>query len=306
MLLNQIFHHIFIVSKNIYKVIPEKLYIGIDIIYTRWKKVRLSYTTGLVLLVVPVLLAAAAYAWGQDHPDKCQPCHGAFGTTTDTIDSNTYNFWNHTIVGGATVWDNCIQCHTNYVIGTVHENIGCKCHAVMHVGWGNITPDYSNFFGGIFYWEASVAAVNVTVPDITAFVRGSIEFTNKNYTAAGLTADMIPPGGMEIEVGVWDPFNNKFLPTAPAGTVSDESYKVCFGCHFLAYDPSQVGAYAVVDGKLKIGIPEFALKLPPHEIYSVEAPEMSTTPSGIPFQVVAASLAALFGMLVLVVGIRRS
>ncbi len=300
MLGNQIFHHIFFDSKNVYEVMPDILYIGIDIIYTRWKKVRLSYTIGLVLLVVPVLLAAAAYAWGQDHPDKCQPCHGPINYVTDMGQS----FWDHNITSGATVWNNCIQCHTNYVIGTVHENIGCKCHAVMHVGWGNET-NYPDFFGGIFYWEVS-GVTGVFAPPTVNLVAGSIEFTSANYTNAGLTANMIPPGGMEIEVGVWDPFNNKFLPTAPAGTVSDQSYKVCFGCHFLAYDPSQVGAYAVVDGKLKIGIPEFALKLPPHEIYSVEAPEMSTTPSGIPFQVVAASLAALFGMLVLVVGIRRS
>ena len=252
---------------------------------------RTAFILGLIILLVPVFLAVTAVA----HPNQCQPCHGPKGTTTDSAGT----FWNHTIKDGPVVWNYCTQCHSNYVQGTKHEQIGCKCHAVMHVGYGN-TNKVPGFFGAVFYWEPT-GVQKVIAPTTLTLAGYNVTFDDTNYTAYGIPAAWIPAGGMNIEVGLWDPFNNI---TIQVGT--QNVYKSCFGCHFLATDPSTVGAYAIVDGKIKIGIPEFALKLPPHEIYDVEMSEMSSTLSTISFQVVAAGLGALLGMVVLFVSIRKS
>lgn len=264
----------------------------------------------LALILVAPVAAITASAWGGGHPDRCMPCHGAVNTVQDTqlIDnagtnvSANYNFWDHNIQRGASVWDNCQICHDqlwNNIQASAHSGIGCKCHAVIHVGNGSST----NFFGAVFYWEAS-GVVDVIAPDAANLTQGQQTFDensapqvlggsfldpNSPYYVLGPNAD-----GMEVEVGVWQPFTNKVIDVGTLGTVSGDALQVCFGCHFLAQDPSQVGAYAVVGGKWKIGIPESALSLPPHEIYPVPLEQSSfSAESAAPITAVIAGLAGI-------------
>ena len=266
----------------------------------------------MALLIIAPLAAITTYAWGQGHPDRCTPCHGAEGTATDTqLVDNAGNplpatsFWDHNIQNGSVVWDNCAQCHNGVaasVANSVHANVGCRCHAVVHVGY-NVS---NQFFGAAFFWEATGTDV-IKPTDLVGYGGGTLKanyttFDETNYTTV-LDANLqqIISGSqweyMEVEVGLWQPYENKVISVGTADT-----YQTCFACHFIAVDPSKVGAYAVVGGKWKIGIPEAALNMPPHEIYPIQPVESSlSTESATP---VAALIAGLAGVATVVIGSR--
>jgi hypothetical protein len=203
------------------------------------------------------------YGFGGGHPDSCQPCHGQTGYTTDTIDGNQYSFWNHTIKSGNTLWSYCTNCHSDYTANTVHDALDCMgCHAVLHIGWKNQSS--GNWAAWIFVMEPQITSTPALSPDIANFVLHTYVYNSTNATTT--ISNLVGTEGMEIEVGVWNAFNNTFISTLPSGSVASDSWKVCFSCHFVAEDPSVSGAYRLVGGVWKIGIPEYALKLPPHEI----------------------------------------
>ncbi len=304
---------------------------------------RAALAGTLAALAAAVLLLAAsgstALAWGVNHPDQCLPCHGPVSIYNETVSYNEtwYNvtqagpvywkdvtvklwnfyYWNHTVHlerrTGVSAWQFCTQCHSNYVAGTVHENIGCRCHAVLHLGYNAA----GEFFGVVVYNEVSPAALNVTAPSAASIVSGRLAFTDENVTLKANLNTFVSallssePKGMEVEVGLWDPFENDYYPVdaqlvqGEGGGLDREALRVCFGCHFLATDPSQVGAYAIVEGKVKIGIPELALKLPPHEIYEVSPGRYYGGAEATPVApTVAAALAGVLGVLMLAGGVR--
>ena len=122
-------------------------------------------------------------------------------------------------------------------------------------------------------------------------------FTNTNISADTTLSNIVndiltnkDSEGMEIEVYLWDAFKNTTIDTGQPG-VQETNYRVCFSCHFLAVDPSQVGAYMIVNGQWKIGIPASALNQEPHSIMKVsgETFEFSETSNS------NAALVALFG-----------
>lgn len=217
-------------------------------------------------------------AWGTGHPDTCQPCHGQYGTTADTISGTTYNFWNHQLQNGDPVWDNCVLCHTDYTQGTVHATLGCKgCHAVLHIGYYNGT----SYAAGLYYWELSNPNYNPIIAPGTVALQKQVLVLDQNNASTYVPniANYLGTNGMEVEVGVWDAFNNQFLETSGAGVdTPGDAYKVCFSCHFIVDDPASVGSYMIVDGKWKIGIPAAALEMDPHNIHPI-TPEQTTEES---------------------------
>lgn len=232
-----------------------------------------------ILMVLALALPLHTYAWGSGHPDTCQPCHGAYGTTADTIGGTTYNFWNHTIQSGNNVWNNCVKCHSDYTQGTAHAGLGCKgCHVVAHIGY----YDGTNYAVGLYYWELSNPQNKIVIiPGGAQLQFKSLKLDSSNAsTYLPNIANYLGTNGMEVEVGVWDAFNNQFLETSGANVdTPGDAYKICFSCHFIVQDPSQIGSYMMIEGKWKIGIPSAALQMDPHYIYPIN-PENTSSESG--------------------------
>ncbi len=236
------------------------------------------------LLIFQATPAPLVFAYQTGHPDMCQPCHGPHTNTTDANvpthgGTTTLYPWDHNITKGEAVWSYCTQCHDNYVAGTAHAGLGCKgCHAVLHMGYN---ASLNGWAAWIFAREPDLTAINDTHPllkpsgnfnwvtNITIVTEDNASTTGYNFISNYGTGS-----GMEIEVGLWDAFNNKYSPIG--GGVD---WRVCFTCHFLSQNPASVGAYRLVGGKWKIGIPEYALKLPPHEITSAALSEAAKTES---------------------------
>ena len=234
-----------------------------------------------ILMVLALAIPIQTYAWNSGHPDTCQPCHGAYGTTTDNINGQTYNFWNHQIEKGQNVWNNCVNCHTDYTQGTAHDNLGCQgCHVVAHIGY----YDGNSYAVGLYYWELS----NPNNQPLEKPGGGANLVQKKLILDQTQAATYIPNiqnylgnSGQEVEVGVWDAFNNQFIETSGAGVdTPGDAFKVCFSCHFIIQDPSQIGSYMMVDGKWKIGIPAAALEMDPHYIYPISPENASSESSG--------------------------
>ena len=235
-----------------------------------------KFVLGLFTILIVATLAlvssnsiTSVFAYGQGHPEQCQPCHGNITYVTDNINGSNYTMWSHNIQAGETVWQQCTGCHTNYVQGTVHANLGCKgCHAVLHLG----VNSSGQWAAWIFAREPNITSLPAKVPSIAAnWVLNESVFTQANYSTtylAGYLSSLLnsSPQGMEIEVGLWNGLVNQYIPTTPTGTINAESWKVCFSCHFVSANPAEVGSYKLVGGMWKIGIPEYALKLPAHEI----------------------------------------
>ncbi len=224
-----------------------------------------KYIFMAALLAAIIVVAAAPHVTlAADHPDSCLKCHA--DPTGDTVsDTNVGTKWNHTIYTGDKAWSQCSVCHVNLdqqLQNTVHAGMGCSCHAVLHVGYN--FSGTAGVFGAAFYRVPSTGgAGDFIAPQNVAFATKYITYDETNITSVLATASM------EVEVGLVQLFgttsgNPEYI------NVSDTVYTPCFNCHFLATDPSQVGAFKFVEGAWKIGIPETALSLPPHEIGGVE------------------------------------
>jgi len=238
--------------------------------------------TGL-FMSMPVNVAG----YGQGHPDSCQPCHGdPNGTQTD----GTGTMWDHNILDGKQAWDQCTSCHNNYVANTPHDNVGCKCHAIVHIGYN----DAGTWAAWLYAKEPSPTNLPTAIGDVASFKDVELVFTNANATPT--IQSLVPPEGEEIEVGLFDAWNNDYLIVG-----ATDAWKVCFNCHFLASDPTMVGAYKLDGGVWKVGIPEYALKLDPHEITDVSSLEPPAK-SGFnlaSIQIIVSTLALAFALYVL-------
>ncbi|MCE4598810.1 MAG: hypothetical protein F7C81_01255 [Desulfurococcales archaeon] len=227
------------------------------------------------MMALALLIPLHAYAWGNAHPDTCQPCHGAYFESQESIGGNTYYFWDHDIMEGTPVWDNCIECHSDYTQGTAHDDLNCRgCHAVVHIGY----YDGTNYAAGLYYWELSNPSNTIIIAPGTASLVDKmlkLDSTNASNYIPNI-ANYVGTNGMEVEVGLWDAFNNQFVETSGNYTEpGPDVYKICFSCHFIVQDPASVGTYMLVDGKWKIGIPAAALEMDPHYIYPI-TPEQTT------------------------------
>ncbi len=235
-----------------------------------------------LFITMPVNVAG----YGQGHPDSCQPCHGNQGTTMDS----TGTMWDHNIQDGQQAWSQCTSCHSDYVANTPHANVGCKCHAVVHIGYDN----QGTWAAWLYAKEPSPTNLPVATGDVATFKDVKLVFTNLNATPA--IQALVPAGGEEIEVGMFDAWKNDYLAVG-----ATDAWKVCFNCHFLASDPTMVGAYKLEGGVWKVGIPEYTLKLDPHEITDVNSlePPAKSGFSLVSIQIGISTLAIAFALYVL-------
>jgi len=125
----------------------------------------------LALLVLPVLAPIAIAG----HPDRCNGCHYELYWDPTTgekkgdlvTDVGGLSWWNHTIYT-TKAWEQCKECHTGIastIANTVHKNIGCACHAVIHAPkFEANVPDSQ--------WFAWVATRIIAIPTDTSKLLG--------------------------------------------------------------------------------------------------------------------------------------
>lgn len=232
-----------------------------------------------VILVIALATTTATYAQNtHDHPDDCMKCHADYSNdrVNDTAASAFGgSVWNHTIYTDE-AWNRCSFCHTGVADGvsrSPHNVIGCGCHAVVHTGkyYGQQPSVTGTWAAWLMMKVVNYGGTPVIAPDVSG--PEGLK-TKKFYFEYGVNASDINSWlsswtgkganvTEEIEVWLSDP-NGTILD----GSTGKEYYQVCFNCHFLAAQPGDLGAFRLEGGVWKIGIPELALKLPPHEISS--------------------------------------
>jgi hypothetical protein len=122
----------------------------------------IAYTL-LALLILPVLAPIAMAG----HPDRCSGCHYELYWDPDTgakkgdlvEDVGRVLWWNHDVYT-VKAWYQCVVCHTGIaesIAETVHANIGCACHAVIHA---------PKFDANTEPWFAWVATTLIAIPTI--------------------------------------------------------------------------------------------------------------------------------------------
>jgi hypothetical protein len=123
----------------------------------------------LALLVLPVLAPIAIAG----HPDPCNRCHAKIYWDSAGVkhgdlvqDVGGGQNWTHTIYT-TEAWERCKECHTGIastIANTVHNNIGCACHAVIHAPKFEATnaPE----------WFAWVATRIIAIPTDTSKLLG--------------------------------------------------------------------------------------------------------------------------------------
>jgi hypothetical protein len=136
----------------------------------------LGYTL-LALLILPVLAPIAMAG----HPDRCSGCHYElyFDPTTGdkkgdlVTDVEGLRVWSHRIYT-MEAWYQCEVCHSGIagsIAGTVHGNIGCACHAVIHA---------PKFDANVEPWYAWVAVRLIAIPttdldQLSTYLRATVE-----------------------------------------------------------------------------------------------------------------------------------
>ncbi|ALL00312.1 hypothetical protein Pyrde_0262 [Pyrodictium delaneyi] len=262
-------------------------------------KVRTSLVGAITLIAILALVAsatpaAASEALLRDHPTVCYGCHSA--NITDTTVGP------HDVKAAENAWFYCLTCHSSanntglwsgsiwgtnygepapaagdYVPNSVHGQIGCKCHTIVHAGF-NINPTVGAGVWMYYYLPtvnggAAAPNPNDLVKYVT-FYNGTGFYTNDTSTATvtsttlqlyydtGTSAVPVDPTNMtdaKVYVG-WFYING----SAPSGV--SERFYICFNCHFLVESPAGLGMYKIENGIVKIGIPAEALQLNPHAI----------------------------------------
>ncbi|WP_148682859.1 hypothetical protein [Pyrobaculum ferrireducens] len=154
--------------------------------------------------------------------------------------------WAHNILGyrvnGAdAVWSNCGVCHSaisNVVAQSVHSGVGCKCHAVVHIGY-----NYSGTWLAGVYTYVGTGTGWETVPSIARTVR---VYTQLNISATSALYALLSNvwraagPGRDVEVGLWDAYLKDYISTLPVGVGPQRVWAACFNCHFVNIDPSKV------------------------------------------------------------------
>jgi hypothetical protein len=136
----------------------------------------IAYTL-LALLILPVLAPIAMAG----HPDRCSGCHyelywdpGTGVKKGDLVtDVGGVLWWSHDVYT-VKAWYQCVVCHTGIartIAETVHANIGCACHAVIHA------PKFDANAEPWFAWVATtlIAIPTIDLEELSAYLGATVE-----------------------------------------------------------------------------------------------------------------------------------
>ncbi len=188
------------------------------------------------------------------HPDVCQPCHGQSTFQSTTIGGANRMVWTHNVLsykvnGADAIWSNCGVCHSaikNVVSTSVHYNVGCKCHSVVHIGY-----NYNGWLAGLYTFVGSTGGATPPFETVPSIARLARAYTPRNaskvlgYLVGNITS--ASAGGRNVEVGLWDAYSKDYLstlfyigtPIGKYGLGPERVWTACFNCHFTAIDPSK-------------------------------------------------------------------
>jgi hypothetical protein len=159
----------------------------------------IAYTL-LALLILPVLAPIAMAG----HPDRCSGCHYELYWDPETgvkkgdlvTDVGGIKWWSHDVYT-VKAWYQCKVCHTGIaasIAETVHANIGCACHAVIHA---------PKFDANVEPWFAWVAVRLIAIPttdldQLSAYLGAPVEKAVAPARPTGLPAYK-PREGARVE-----------------------------------------------------------------------------------------------------------
>lgn len=186
------------------------------------------------------------------HPDTCQPCHGVSANVRDnTIRTSVWahNILGYKVNGPDAIWSNCGVCHSainNVVSTSVHYQVGCKCHSVVHIGY-----NYNGWLTGLYTFVGSTGGATPPFETVPSIARLAMTYTPLNaskvlgYLVGNITS--ASAGGRNVEVGLWDAYSKDYLstlfyigtPIGKYGLGPERVWTACFNCHFTAFDPSK-------------------------------------------------------------------
>ncbi|MCL5318207.1 MAG: hypothetical protein M1503_08125, partial [Thaumarchaeota archaeon] len=221
-----------------------------------------AIATCLLIVLLPTLtLLAAPEAFADvkrtEHggSSNCYFCH--VNNYRSTMDRN--------LVHGLTkesAWSTCgsDSCHqvmnSSLLQNSVHKQVSCKgCHAPVHVS------KYGNAAGAwMFVNRVNNSGVKAYKPNVPIQWETKAYFYDSTNASTKLGVSLATLGGGTVH---WAWTN---ITGSTVGISFSTRYMVCFNCHFLTTNPAQAGLTKMIQGKTMIGIPEFALKVSPHEM----------------------------------------
>ncbi|MCL5317560.1 MAG: hypothetical protein M1503_04750 [Thaumarchaeota archaeon] len=235
-------------------------------------KAPLAITVGLLIFLLPTLtllttpvafadVKSTAHGGGSN----CYNCHVPNYPTTP--DANQVH-----AIKNNTAWSSCgaASCHgtmnSSLLQNSVHKQVSCKgCHAPVHVS------KYGNAAGAwMFVNRVNNNGVKAYKPSVPITWNEKVYFFDTTNDTTKLGVSLATLGGGTVH-WAWTNITGNAV-----GILSTSRYMVCFNCHFLTTNPAQAGLTKMIQGKTMIGIPEFALKVSPHEMTESALKEASS------------------------------
>ncbi|MFC1753672.1 hypothetical protein ACFL96_09820 [Thermoproteota archaeon] len=183
----------------------------------------------------------------------CYNCHVEDFTTGDEA------FLHNMTAGDAARSCSNSGCHLKANFngtGSIHESVTCLgCHSPLHVSFN------TDGTGAWLFVNRMDNSTNLPlyVPTLPVTLNQTVYYFNSGNDTT-LLGEAISAMGGEIH---WAWTN---VSGSAVGISSSARYLVCFNCHFLTVNPAEAGLTRMIQGQLMVGIPEFTLKLKPHDI----------------------------------------
>ncbi len=191
------------------------------------------------------------------HPDKCYDCHkdtSGYGASLFLLDP-------HAIKSGIyTPLNNCGTCHNGVnasVASSIHANVGCSCHSIIHISRYNGTASWIS----LFYPGPGLYKTPTTI-NLTAWLN-LFHYDSSNYTIYNVS---IYPIDAVTDVRYVGPYYVMRDGDASLITGKNLRFLTCFNCHFVN-EPGTVSPFRLnLNGSIPIS-PESLLTIrDPHSI----------------------------------------
>jgi len=177
------------------------------------------------------------------HPERCYDCH--------SID---ISLTGHSIGVASLAWNLCGSCHSgiaNSIRGTVHADLGCRCHTIVHISRYNSSASWLK----IHYPPPGIYITPETI-DFTIWAK-RLFYTYPNGTALG-----IPIHALQVDTDIRYITTAYVLRDANATRVGEFKWLICYNCHIIV-----TGGSGALDRTGRIPIPAVLLNIEdPHLI----------------------------------------
>lgn len=212
----------------------------------------------MLVLPIPIVLStpiALADVKTSEHggDSKCYNCHvDDYPITSQEDDLHGMT--------AAIAWKNCgvSGCHgvlNSSLEMSVHAQIDCRgCHSPLHVSFNQAGAG-----AWMFVNRVNTSDTPAYKPETPIEWNREVFFYDSTNDTSQLGSNIGTWGG-EIH---WAWTN---ISGTASGISTGSRYLVCFNCHFITVNPAEAGLTRMIQGKSMIAVPEFSLRLSPHDI----------------------------------------